>query len=227
MSFHHPSDSGRAGFTLVELLAVIAIIAVLAGILIPVTIMVRAKAQRMDSIANLRSMGMAVGLFTNENKGKLPGPLQHIQYARKTSDTSQLSYWLVEFMGFPVKDKEIVPVLGHKRFFAEYGNDLSNYTAYIVNQKVYIGGVNSQAPWGYYGSSGDKLIPKQLRSLDFPARAIALMEVDRKLLTDTDQQASTKSPENPLFGDGRAALYFDWHVQVVPFSEKLGNNEGP
>lgn len=215
----------RSGFTLVELLTVIAIIAVLAGVLIPVTLKVRTKAHRMDSVANLRSMGMAVALFTNENKGKLPGPLQHIQYAVKTSDTTQLSYWLVEHMGFPMKDKTFVPVLGHKRFFAEYGNDLNNYTAYIVNQKVYMGGADSQAPWGYHGASGDKAVPKPLKSIDHPARAIALMETDQELLTDTGAKASIKSSPKPLFDDGRAALYFDWHVQVVPFSERLGNNE--
>jgi prepilin-type N-terminal cleavage/methylation domain-containing protein len=65
----------RRAFTLVELLTVIAIIGVLAGILVPVTSKVRLKAQRMDSIANLRPVGMAVALLTNDNKDKLPGPL--------------------------------------------------------------------------------------------------------------------------------------------------------
>jgi len=226
MCISRSGSSTRSGFTLVELLTVIAIIAVLAGILIPVTLKVRTKAHRMDSIANLRSMGMAVSLFTNDNKGLLPGPLQHNQFAVKTSDTTQLSHWLVAHMGFPMKDKTYVPVLGHKRFFAEYGNDLNNYTAYTVNQKVYIGGVDSQAPWGYHGSPDlNKLSPKQVRSIDQPSRAIAMMEVDGELRTDTNQRASTKAPEKPLFDDGRAALYFDWHVKVVPFSEKLGNNE--
>jgi prepilin-type N-terminal cleavage/methylation domain-containing protein len=226
MSIHRPGSSGPSGFTLIELLTVIAIISVLAGILIPVAVGVRSQAQRMDSIANLRSMGMAVSLYANDNKGTLPGPLQHIQYAVKTSDTTQLSYWLVEQMGFPtMKDKTTVPVLGHRRFFAEYGKDLSNYTAYIVNQKVYMGGVDSQAPWGYSGASGDKGIPKKLNAIDRPARAIAMMEVDQELLTDTNQKASTKSPPKPLFDDGRAVLYFDWHVHVAPFTERLGNNE--
>ncbi|MDR1282001.1 MAG: type II secretion system GspH family protein [Opitutaceae bacterium] len=218
----------RRAFTLVELLTVIAIIGVLASILIPGTSKVRLKAQRMDSIANLRSLGVAVSLFTNDNKDKLPGPLSHTQYAfRKNGDTSQLSHWLADHTGFIVKPDDPVSILGHKRFFSQYGHDLTHYTAYITNQKVYIGGQSGNSPWGWSGAaSGDiKRIPKQLHTLDTPSRALALMEVDQELLTDTTAKASGQSPEKPLFDDGRAALFFDWHVKVVPFSVKLGNNK--
>lgn len=62
----------RRAFTLVELLAVIAIIAILASILIPVVSSVRKNAKQAVSVGNLRSIGIAIGLFVVENKGHLP-----------------------------------------------------------------------------------------------------------------------------------------------------------
>ncbi|EIP98046.1 prepilin-type N-terminal cleavage/methylation domain-containing protein [Opitutaceae bacterium TAV1] len=216
-----------SGFTLVELLTVIAIIGVLAGILIPVTSKVRAKAQRMDSIANLRSLGMAVALFTNDNKDRLPGPLDNTQYAWRNGKPEQLSWWLTNYMGFVVRQGEVVPVLGHRRFFTQYPTlaDLQMRTAYVSNHKVYRGGVANESAWGYAKGDEHKRTPKPLYSVDNPARAIAIMEVDQQLLTDVGNQAIGQSHEKPFFDDGRAVLFFDWHVKVVPFSVKMGNNK--
>ncbi|RRJ96117.1 prepilin-type N-terminal cleavage/methylation domain-containing protein [Opitutaceae bacterium TAV4] len=61
-----------AGFTLVELLTVIAIIGILAGILIPVVGTVRAKARMSTSLSNLRQLGTAVQIFITDNRGTLP-----------------------------------------------------------------------------------------------------------------------------------------------------------
>jgi prepilin-type N-terminal cleavage/methylation domain-containing protein len=214
-----------SGFTLVELLTVIAIIGVLAGILIPVTFKVRLKAQRMDSIANLRSLGVAVSLFTNDNRDKLPGPLDNTQYAYRNGKTTQLSWWLAEHMGFPIKTNERVPILGHRRFFSRYGHDLEHYTAYVTNHKVYRGGVANESPWGWAKGDEHKRTPKPLYTVDTPTRAIAIMEIDQELLTDVGGKVGSSSPEKPIFDDGRAVLFFDWHVKVVPFSVKMGNNK--
>ncbi len=66
------SRSALSGFTLVELLTVVAIIGVLAGILIPVLGSVRKTARISASLSNLRQLGTAVQIFVAENKKKLP-----------------------------------------------------------------------------------------------------------------------------------------------------------
>jgi len=65
-------SSRPAGFTLVELLVVIGIIAVLVGILLPTLGRARENANQVKCMANMRQMGTALQMYTSENKGSLP-----------------------------------------------------------------------------------------------------------------------------------------------------------
>jgi prepilin-type N-terminal cleavage/methylation domain-containing protein/prepilin-type processing-associated H-X9-DG protein len=76
----HPLSSpnfrrrAREGFTLVELLTVISIIAILAAILIPTISTVLAQARAATSSNNLHSIGVAIQAYQVDNKGYLPAP---------------------------------------------------------------------------------------------------------------------------------------------------------
>jgi prepilin-type N-terminal cleavage/methylation domain-containing protein len=61
----------RRAFTLLELLAVIATIAVLAALLLPVLSRAKAKAQRMSCVGNLRQLIYAWAMYTEENNSYL------------------------------------------------------------------------------------------------------------------------------------------------------------
>jgi general secretion pathway protein G len=62
------SDAGERGFTLIELMIVVAIIAILAGILIPNFVNARAQAQTSACQSNLRAIATAMELYYADNQ---------------------------------------------------------------------------------------------------------------------------------------------------------------
>lgn len=80
-------------FTLVELLAVIAIIGVLAGLLIPVVGKVRQNARASVCLGNLRQIGAAFQLYAADNRGLYPA-LRHYNDSQQKNPSG--SGWVVE-----------------------------------------------------------------------------------------------------------------------------------
>lgn len=76
------------GFTLIELLVVIAIISILAAILFPVFARARENARRASCISNLKQMGLAVMMYTQDYDERYP---EHLN-ARLTTQTPPDGY---------------------------------------------------------------------------------------------------------------------------------------
>lgn len=67
-----PLRGRNLGFTLIELLVVIAVIAVLAALLFPVFAQAREKAREATCLSNVRQMGLAVLMYTQDYDERLP-----------------------------------------------------------------------------------------------------------------------------------------------------------
>jgi prepilin-type N-terminal cleavage/methylation domain-containing protein len=87
----------RRGFTLIELLVVIAIIAVLAAILFPVFAQAREKARESTCLSNLKQIGVAFSLYTQDYDESFP-------------NTGDPLLWTGRLWRWPLK-----PYLGYSR----------------------------------------------------------------------------------------------------------------
>ncbi len=85
----------KRAFTLVELLVVIGIIAALIAMLLPVLSRAREAAKATRCLSNIRQLGAALVMYTNENKGYLPVQYGDVSdFAQPTVyDTSNPSGW--------------------------------------------------------------------------------------------------------------------------------------
>lgn len=88
----------RLGFTLVELLVVIGIIAMLVALLMPALAKTRESARRAKCAVNLKNMGAAAQAFANRHGGRFP-------MCYRQRDTDSLSYPYYTPFVFPQADK--------------------------------------------------------------------------------------------------------------------------
>jgi prepilin-type N-terminal cleavage/methylation domain-containing protein len=64
----------RKGFTLIELLVIIALVVLLASLLVPTLAGVTRQSLQAQCASNLRQFALAVHIYANENRDRLPSP---------------------------------------------------------------------------------------------------------------------------------------------------------
>jgi prepilin-type processing-associated H-X9-DG protein/prepilin-type N-terminal cleavage/methylation domain-containing protein len=67
----------RRAFTLIELVVVIAVIAILASMLMPATVMARRRARDIDCRSRLKNIGWAVRMYGSDHESRLPPMADH------------------------------------------------------------------------------------------------------------------------------------------------------
>jgi prepilin-type N-terminal cleavage/methylation domain-containing protein/prepilin-type processing-associated H-X9-DG protein len=219
-----------SAFTLVELLVVITIIAVLAGLIFAAFGKIRAMGDRTKCLSNLRQIGTAMGSHMADHDGFLPGPLWTWQscWFRKY-DYGSLGTVLAPYTGIsPEEGTQKVPILVCPAWQrdAPYQED----ELYIMNSEVMSEGTKIN-PWGDADivdqNGGPGLDPD---GRDSPRKIAGFTDVTPSqtwALQEWDQQFDgPRGPtwsgiaKKPVHRESRNALFFDFHVAPIPVPDK-------
>jgi prepilin-type N-terminal cleavage/methylation domain-containing protein/prepilin-type processing-associated H-X9-DG protein len=214
-------------FTLIELLAVIAVVGVLTAIGVGAVSLVRQKAHQTRCTANLRSIGVAMMLHIGEHRNTLPGPTftgAKGAYNR-SGGSGELAAILAPYLDIRPLDR----LVGNEREEAPMFQCPSRPIDASATSEPPVYGVqcalnparmpnNSGRPMGVASDNPANVrLPVRITDLDAvggPARVWALIEMDRQVAQRYSPFAgwAANLPEKPAHGGGRNALYFDGHV---------------
>ena len=122
---HYPS---LVGFTLMELLVVISIMGLLAGILLPTLSMARQRALRAECISNLRQIGIALLLYAGDYNGSYPIAGGYIKWGEKDPTTGNYG-WMEQL--YPYSNNKELYSCPANQAFPEYSYFLGARAAFV------------------------------------------------------------------------------------------------
>ncbi len=220
-SSHDPGGgaAGRDGFTLVEALISVAIIAALLGILLPALGQARSAAGRVKSLANLRSLGMTFSIYAQQRDGKFPwlAPGEPVFSTPPSEDQHQYAFepiWMLEGL-WPVLMHDVAPwpehfeswlSPGHRRKPPYWPIPIGTYSHPVsyVYANSFLG---APVIWNGRGDATQRDVrPVRVSEVEHPSAKVLLYDADRFYLR---RDATRKDRRPVLFVDGSASARLD------------------
>lgn len=198
------SHRNSHGFSLVEILVSIGVMAVLSAMLIPALSRVRKTSDATRCASNLRQIGMAIHMYVSDHDMLLPGPLRITQKVTyNNTDSGHLGYHLYDYLGLPKPrgTRQWIMVMycpAWKRLAPD--PDSVDATPYRLVTTGSLPGNKSGTPFGYIATSTTTY---RLTAMTWDSlQNIPAIE---------DADISTILAHETF----RNTLFFDWHVDRV------------
>lgn len=217
--------SKRRGFTILEILVVIGVVAILAAMLLPVLGGVRLKGDRIAATSNMRQIGAAILLYAGDRDGLLPGPLQSGQKSAYSTSSKQLAGVLTPYLdvGEPAPG-ETVKVFSPPAFArAMKGKDPKDFHPFLLNVSPSVGGMKV-APFGS-DAAGKEAAPMKLGAVG--SNVWVLCDADQQNPGVKNQPWAANTPKTIIHGPDRLALHLDGGVKNLPAGELQGSPPPP
>ena len=219
----------ETGFTLIELMAVIAIIGILAALLLPVLNSARNKARRTTCLNNLRQISLGVRMYADDSNDKSPNPTNGTRNVYIAYKALMKNY--VGLKG-PSSERDKVFACPADTFYYDYTLNLhyprplvgyvaervceqsnSDYSSYQFNagnlfSRFTIHGTKIVRP----GIAG-----QPLGAIEHPARTVLVAEVPAFIPFSWHQpQRPVSSTRNDFFNNAKDMMSFvDGHVNYI------------
>ena len=215
--------TARRGFTLVELLVVIGIIALLIAILLPALQSARAAANAAVCLSNQRSNAQAIAMYANDSRGYLPPYRLTITTPYRTKPEFFLFLPAIYFkedarvMKCPsdVLFNSANPALNRGPYPRIWTGTLDSFYSYALNGRL----PKRTAPV-YVGFTSQEAHPPPLSKIKTSAETAVLLETaETAILYHSDAEKRFRFDHKK--GKGMSVAFADGHAEVVDKKDVL------
>lgn len=211
-----PCSGNRGGFTLVELLVVLVILGILAGLIFGATFAVRSSGDRTKATANMRAIGVGIAAHVADHGGLLPGPLWPGQMPEfDPNRDGRLVRVLAPYLGIETPSQPEIIDLFVPPAYRKAVAVLPTSRTFVVNMAVTQDDGTVLNPWGSLVPGSES---EPLRMPAVPQTAWGFSDADQQHPRVQEASWSANTPPAPVHGK-RLAWFFNGSVGTVETAE--------